>query len=125
MAFKAASRQKALGAFLIEPEGSLDSNTYNILEREIDKIIDKATQLIAFDMKNLNYVSSAGIQVFIRTAKIMNQKKGRAVFLNLQPQIKKVFEIIAALPSMEIFKDTKELDDYLDAMQRKVIDGEI
>jgi anti-sigma B factor antagonist len=124
MTFKVATRQKALGAFLIEPQGMLDSNTYHVLNREIDAIIDKATQIIAFDLKNLNYISSAGIQVFIRTTKAMKQKNGKVVFLNLQPQIKKVFEIINALPSMEIFMSTEELDEYLDVMQRKVIDGQ-
>jgi hypothetical protein len=31
-----------------------------------------------------------------------------------------VFEIINALPSMRVFKDLKEMDAYLDRMQRKI-----
>ena len=49
---------------------------------------------------------------------------GEVRFLNLQPQIKRVFEIINAIPSMQIFESTAELDRYLDAQMKKVIDGE-
>jgi ABC-type proline/glycine betaine transport system permease subunit len=42
----------------------------------------------------------------------------------LQPQIRKVFEIIQALPSLNIFESVAELDRYLAAMQRKVREGE-
>jgi hypothetical protein len=40
--------------------------------------------------------------------------------MNLQPQIKKVFDIVNALPSMKIFASVDELDDYLDAIQKRV-----
>ena len=36
----------------------------------------------------------------------------------------KVFEIIEALPSMRVFKNTQEMDEYLDRMQKQVT-GEI
>ncbi|NLI33918.1 MAG: hypothetical protein GX422_14245 [Deltaproteobacteria bacterium] len=41
--------------------------------------------------------------------------------MNLQPQIKRVFEIINALPSLQIFSSIQELDDYLTEMQRQTI----
>jgi len=37
------------------------------------------------------------------------------MFINLQPQIKKVFEILNALPSLKVFASIQELDSYLDA----------
>ena len=40
------------------------------------------------------------------------------MYVNLQPQVKKIFEIINALPSMDVFASVAELDAYLDAMQR-------
>jgi anti-sigma B factor antagonist len=44
--------------------------------------------------------------------------------LNLQPQIKRVFELIKALDGMNIFKDREEMDAYLANMQQQVLDGE-
>jgi len=34
--------------------------------------------------------------------------------------VKKVFEIINALPTLNVFSSIKELDRYLDLMQKKV-----
>jgi hypothetical protein len=38
--------------------------------------------------------------------------------MHLQRQIKKVFEILNALPTLQVFKSIKELDEYLDTMQK-------
>ena len=43
--------------------------------------------------------------------------------MNLQPQIRKVFDIIQALPSLNVFESVEELDQYLAEMQRKVREG--
>jgi len=37
-----------------------------------------------------------------------------------QPQIRKVFDIINALPFLNVFSSIKEIDDYLDKMKRKI-----
>jgi hypothetical protein len=38
--------------------------------------------------------------------------------MHLQPQIRKVFDILSALPTLQVFTSIKELDAYLDAMQK-------
>jgi hypothetical protein len=40
--------------------------------------------------------------------------------MNLQPQIQKVFDILKAIPSLKVFANIQELDEYLDLMQKKV-----
>ena len=60
-----------------------------------------------------------GIRVLVKTKKAMKQSGGKIMFINLQPQIKKVFEILNALPSLKVFASIQELDSYLDAMQTK------
>ena len=54
----------------------------------------------------------------------MDNSGGKLLLVNLQPQIKKVFEIVQVLDQLSIFKDQDEMDAYLTAMQNKVIDGE-
>jgi hypothetical protein len=38
--------------------------------------------------------------------------------MHLQPQIRKVFDILNALPTLQVFTSIQELDAYLDAMQK-------
>ena len=45
-------------------------------------------------------------------------------FVNLQPQIHEVFEIVKALPGVSIFASVAEFDEYLAVRQRKVQQGE-
>ncbi|MGN6093137.1 MAG: STAS domain-containing protein, partial [Luteibacter jiangsuensis] len=39
---------------------------------------------------------------------------------NPQPQVKKVFDIVKAVPVAEVFASVGELDQYLDHMQRQM-----
>lgn len=114
------SRQKALGAYVVTLTGEINGQTYPVLENELDQLLEEGPTVIVLDMAGVNYLSSAGIRVILKTKKVLTAHTGKLVFLNLQPQIKKVFEIINALPNMRVFKDLKEMDDYLDRMQRKV-----
>jgi anti-anti-sigma factor len=116
--------QKAKDAYVVAPSGQIDGHTYSILENELDPIIAQKPTLIALDLADVDYLSSAGIRVILKTKKALTANGGKLVFMHLQPQIKKVFEIIEALPAMRVFKDIHEMDAYLDRIQKKIT-GEI
>ena len=71
-------------------------------------------------MKELEYVSSAGLKVIAKACRKMKEKSGAVAITGLQPQIEKVFDIIKALPDFGIFKDDAEADEYFDHMQKLV-----
>jgi anti-anti-sigma factor len=125
MTLKVTSMQKALGAYVVFLDGSLDGNNYPIFEEELNQIIDTSPTLIALDLRHLDYISSAGIRVILKTIKELKKGDGKMVFMKLQPQIKKVFDIMNAIPSMKIFSSVQELDEYLDIIQKKVLKRKI
>jgi len=53
------------------------------------------------------------------TRKTLQERGGQASFVNLQPQIEMVFEVIKTLPGISVFKDAAELDRYLALLQRQ------
>jgi anti-anti-sigma factor len=108
----------------ISVAGSLDSNTAAELQQSIDTEINQSISTTIIDFKELDFLSSAGLRVIFKTKKLMDNSGGKFLLVNLQPQIKKVFEIIKALDGMDVFKDQEEMDEYLTAMQNKVKDGE-
>ncbi|UCF93538.1 MAG: STAS domain-containing protein [Desulfobacterales bacterium] len=118
MALKVASTLKSPGVTMISPMGSVDTNSHSILEKRVDSILEGRPDVIIFDMEHLDYINSMGIRVLIKTQKALKRAGGKIVFMNLQPQIKKVFDILNALPSMKVFANIQELDEYLDAMQK-------
>ena len=104
--------------------GSLDTDTAPKLQARIDESIDSSVTTLILDMKDLDFLSSAGLGVIFMTKKVIGSRKGNVILLNLQPQVQRVFEIIKALDGMKIFKDREEMDAYLADMQQKVLDGE-
>jgi anti-anti-sigma factor len=79
---------------------------------------------VILDLARLEFLSSAGLRVIFKTKKLMDRRKGKLLLLNLQPQVRMVFEIIKALDGMNVFASQEEMDDYLTAMQNKVLAGE-
>ena len=108
----------------ISMTGSLDSNTAPQLQETIDNEIDSNVQTFVLNFKQLEFLSSAGLRVIFKAKKLMGSQNGIFLLVNLQPQIKKVFDIIKALDGMDVFKSEEEMDEYLTAMQNKVLDGE-
>lgn len=102
--------------------GSLDSDTSPELQESVDKEITAAVKTTIIDFKELDYLSSAGLRVIFKAKKTMDSSGGKFLLVNLQPQIRKVFEIIKALDGMSVFKDQDEMDEYLTDMQNKVKD---
>jgi anti-anti-sigma factor len=102
--------------------GSIDSVTYVELEKAIQPFLIPSTKVLIFNMQGVTYVSSMGIAAVLKTRKAIEQNKGNFIMINLQPQIKAVFEIIKALPDMRVFESMKEADEYLTQIQRKEIE---
>ena len=104
--------------------GSLDTDTAPQLETRIDESIDSSVTTLILDMKDLEFLSSAGLGIIFMTMKELKNRQGQIMLINLQPQIQRVFEIIKAMDGMNIFKDREEMDAYLSVMQQQVLDGE-
>ena len=118
MSLKVNVDQKRAGVITVSPIGSIDARTYSILEEKVDSILNENPDVIIFDMEFLDYLNSMGVRVLLKAKKQMQKQNGKVVFMKLQSQIKKVFDILNALPSMQVFASIEELDNYLDAMQK-------
>ena len=118
MPLKVTVTPKRPGVMAISPIGAIDASTYTILEDKVAEALEEAPDVIIFDMEFADYISSTGIRVLLKTKKALQETDGKMVFMNLQPQIKKVFEILQAIPTLKVFASIEELDKYLDVMQK-------
>ena len=104
--------------------GRLDTNTAPQLDQELDRVLHAGEiKQLVFDLSQLEYLSSAGIRCFIRARKVIEPRGGKVAIVNPQPGVRKVLDIVKAIPSAGIFGSVAELDEYLDAMQKQVRDG--
>ena len=100
--------------------GALNTDTAPGFEQRLQTVIEAGHQLTVLDMKELDYISSAGLRVIFKAAKQAKADGRSLAAANRKPHIDKVFEILKALPDMAVFADDQELDEYLDAMQAQV-----
>jgi anti-sigma B factor antagonist len=98
--------------------GSLDTATAPELERQLAPALAGPVKDLVFDLAQLKFISSAGLRVFSAARKQIKERGGQTSFVNMQPQIQEVFEIMKALPGVAVFKNLAELDSYLAARQR-------
>jgi len=105
-------------------EGRLNNDTVPLLDDELNKIAGSTATVVIFDLAGLEYISSSGLRSIFGIRKVMTARSGKALLINPRPQVQKVLEIVNAADLSAVFTSVQELDRYLDAMQRKVVEGE-
>ena len=97
-------RKELNGSSLVyQLEGRLDTNTAPELEKELKQDIVPITDLV-FDLKDLDYISSAGLRVVLATQKIMN-RHGKMTVRNPQEPIYEIFEVTGFTDILTIERD--------------------
>ena len=80
--------------------GRLDTTTAPELEKAVAASYEGITELI-IDMKELDYVSSAGLRVLLAAQKTMN-KQGSMTIRNVNEAVMEIFEITGFLDILTI-----------------------
>ena len=112
------------GTFTVTPFGSIDSDSYTDFDAKMKPLLVPSTKGILLDLANVEYISSAGLGVLFTMKKFLKQKGSDLLFYNLKPQIKRLFEIVNALPKETLFKNAEEADAYLYKMMNREIEGQ-
>ena len=110
------------GFFTVSPHGPIDSDTYLEFQNSITPLLVKSTKGICMDLADVDYVSSAGLGVFFNVNKVLSKNDGTLIFSNLKPQIKRLFEIVKALPPEILFENAAEADAYFYKMMNEEIE---
>lgn len=103
--------EKRLNEIIIfKLNGNLNSNTSPELEDKIFEAIKNDSKNMILDFEDLDYISSAGLRVIMKTAKNLKQSEGMIVLCSMQDYVKEVFEIAGFDAYLPIFSN---MDDAL------------
>ena len=80
--------------------GRLDTTTAPELERVVKGGLARVEELV-FDLKELEYVSSAGLRVLLSAQKIMN-KQGSMVVRNSSEDLMEIFEVTGFVDILDL-----------------------
>ena len=95
----------------------LDTASSTIFESRLLGFVDRGDKMIVVDCEALAYVNSAGLKVFLLTAKRLEPLGGKLVLCALAPSVLMIFEMIGFTRIMKI---VPTLDEAL-----RVLRGEV
>ncbi len=121
MSFSFKTHQASPNRTVVYLDGRLDAQTYQEADRRFDDLLRNSPEMVTLvmDLGNLNYISSAGLRSIFRVRKTVTERNGMALLVNMQPQVRKVFDVVKAVPINEVFASEAELEGYLDSLQKR------
>lgn len=108
------------GAVIVCLKGSLDTETYENLQSQVEKIFTYLKKMIVLDLKELEYISSMGISALFTVKRWAEEKSIDYAMVNVPKHIQEVLKIIEALPEVTLFKSVEEADEYFASVQKRV-----
>jgi anti-anti-sigma factor len=95
------------GITLVSINGKLDSTTAPVAENEINSILEKQVKKMVVSLKDTAYVSSAGLRVFLATAKKMTAAGGAVKFCSPNDIVKEILDVSGFTSILDV-KSTEE-----------------
>lgn len=99
---------KEYRTYVIELKGELDALSALLVDQAIEKAIETYPEHLCVDCKELQYISSAGLGVFISHLQNLQGKNIRLSLFNLKPTIKNVFDTLGLTPIIPIVSSKQE-----------------
>jgi anti-sigma B factor antagonist len=79
---------------VVDIKGYLDAHTAPDLESAFSKLLDDRKFKIVVNCKNLNYISSAGLGVFMMFIEEVRKNSGDIKLSNMTPKVYNVFDLL-------------------------------
>lgn len=93
---------------IINLKGYLDAHTAPILENNFVDLIEKSCYQIVVDFKDLAYISSAGLGVFMAYIEKIRDSKGDIKLSGMNDKVYNIFDLLGFPLLYEIFKSEDE-----------------
>jgi anti-sigma B factor antagonist len=105
--FKIAQREKD-AVHVLELKGYLDAHTAPALEEAFQTLLKNQRFNIVVNCKDLSYISSAGLGVFMAYIEDVRKNKGDIKLSNMSPKVYNVFDLLGFPLLYEITKDEQD-----------------
>ena len=96
------------GFSVLELKGYLDAHTAPELESMFQRLLTDQKFNIIVNFRDLSYISSAGLGVFMAYIEDVRKHKGDIKLSNMSPKVYNVFDLLGFPILYEIFKEEQE-----------------
>ena len=105
--FKVAQREQD-SINVLELKGYLDAHTAPKLEEALQNLLNTSRFNIVINCRDLSYISSAGLGVFMAFIEDVRKHNGDIKLTNMSPKVYNVFDLLGFPLLYEIFKEEQE-----------------
>jgi anti-anti-sigma factor len=108
-----------LGIVWINLRGRIDSLSSSEIQRRLDDLILAGKRTLVANLKDIDYVSSAGLRVFLAAQKQLKRVNGEIILFSLSENVARVF---ASGGLLELFRVVRTEEEILSAMDAEASD---
>lgn len=100
--------KKMDNAIVMYLSGRLDVHLSADIEKEINQLIKDNPDLnVVLDLKDVEYMSSSGLRIFVSTMRILRDNQKQLKLCNINSAVKKIFEVVELMDMFDIY-DSEE-----------------
>jgi anti-sigma B factor antagonist len=96
---------------ILRLQGFLDAHTAPKFEKAIQQLLSENRFNLIISMTELNYISSAGLGVFMGFIEEIRKNEGDIKLSNMTPKVFKVFDLLGFPALYDIFGEESEAQD--------------
>ncbi len=93
---------------VVTVSGRVDSATAPDLQTVLQGLLDSEHKQLVLDLKDVDYMSSAGLRVLVSMQKAAKKNGGALHLAQLSVRVKEVFELAGLTPVFDIYPDVVE-----------------
>src|SRR5512137_1769812 len=105
--FKIGQREQE-GVSVLELKGYLDAHTAPKLEEALQNLLKNSRFNIVVNCRDLSYISSAGLGVFMAFIEDVRKNKGDIKLSNMSPKVFDIFDLLGFPLLYDIVKEEQE-----------------
>lgn len=93
---------------ILQLKGDLDASSSILLDEYLSRVIDEGAKKILVDFEDLQYISSAGLGVFVSYLERLKSSNIALVLFGMTPKVFNVFGILGIDKLMTIVQDKEK-----------------
>ena len=94
--------------------GYINMDTSFEIEKNVFKIKDEFNQInLIFDFKNVFYISSTGLELFMRILEDSNNNRKKICFVDMNDRVRYIFKVVGFLKYFGDVKNIKKAKEYI------------
>lgn len=89
--------------YIVDFVGNLDTNTAPDAENQLTQLMDQGVKKIVINFDKLDFITSAGLRVFLAASKRIKSEEGDIRICNLNETVQEVFDISGFSTILNVF----------------------